>query len=197
MARVRTQVQTPADLSRLFGCSARTARRLMATEPGAVPCLRRIYALRAARNTGATVTFLCGEEYRTEKFITGWENVRDKTEARRTAGLMAMQIATFASFGFDVPADYTVTHGVDGMPLSVEIIIQPVPGIRHRLFFGDSTGKGRTLLHYYNPFGELSYNAASTEKSLTIILNRIRYECKNISSKKPRQTKKRNENTRG
>lgn len=169
-----------------MGCSRKTASRLLSeTRPYAAQ-LRRDYAVAFSMRTGYPLEAVTQpEDIDYTAAIKGWRDIGPASLATKTAALLGAGMATRSMRVYGMMADFTVTHGVDGRPAAVKVVITPAPGVdaRHLLAIAESTFSGGLMLTHYGPDGSQRYQIMPHAESIDRILKTIKNEQKNITTK--------------
>lgn len=170
-----------------MGCSARTARRILAKDKPYASLLKRAYAAAFSRSVGhplEVVTQPADITYATA--LRGWTNDLTASLATRTAAHLGAGIATRAMQVFGMLADFSVTHGIDGRPSAVHVSIAPAQGnnLRHTLSTAESSfARGLLLTHFDGRNAQRSQVTPSAD-CIDRILKAIKDEGKNYTTKR-------------
>ena len=119
-----------AAMAEIMGCSRRTARRWFNASPGEIPGIGGRYAQSAAVYTGLSVCRLTADEARNDTLTEAIRSLssRDALELYKTAGIMALHMASFCHAYTGCFVDYTVSHARDHSPMRIDLSLSSPDG---------------------------------------------------------------------
>jgi hypothetical protein len=121
----------------------------------------------------------CWREY--QEHLRGWMDIQLPSMAVRAAAELASGLSMRASLGYDVRCDYSVTHGVNGRPVSVEVRFYNLAGHAHVLEFKESAQFRGLHMLYITPSGLVQYNGQPRAGSIEDIMRIVSRESKKIA----------------
>ena len=165
-------------------CSIRTAERILAVGQPFCGRLKRRYAVNMSARTGMPLESIlrtCWQGYR--EHLGGWMDVQLPSMACKIAAELACGIAARAQQGYGVRTDYTVTHGVNGRPVSIELCLYNLAGNEHRITLKESALWRGLHMVYLDRLKHPAYNGKpdvqTIERALALVASENRKIYKN------------------
>ncbi len=167
-------------LSELFGCSYRTARRLLNTEANALPQLKRDYLDAAVVQSGHSATHLLRREPKESSevhlAVGRLERAEVSLDVFREMASLAAVMAARCCYGHGLPVSYGVEVNVSCEPTHMYLDIRRSDGRCgevHRISVRRVYSTGRWLMQYLHPRLGKQFEGALSENNLERLLKHV------------------------
>lgn len=169
-------------LADIIGCSLRTARTILNTQPNKLPRLRKLYLQRAAVNLSVPATKLLYRQLpppMMERLLSVASNYDLPTLDRyREVAAVATSMAARCMFGFDMPASYHVEHNVKFEPMSIHLRFRKKSCTAlHEIAIVPDPFKKWRMIYNHDELGQ-RFSGVISDDNLDRILNFVQQQTK-------------------
>lgn len=169
-------------LADIMGCSLRTARAILNTEPEKLPRLRKIYLQHAAAALNVPATKLISRELpppQMERLLDVASNYDLPVLDRyREVAAVATSMAARCMFGFGMPASYHVEHAADFEPMSIHLRFRKKNcAVLHEIAIVRDPYKKWRMLYNHEEFGQ-RFSGVISDNNLDRVLTFVEQKTK-------------------